>query len=291
MKRFGLAGAAVALVLLAAPGAALGAASIENGSFESGTYTEGPWNLFYAGSTSVTGWTIENGSIDATFAYWVASDGTVSIDLNGQDAGTISQALTTTVGGSYVVSFDLAGNPACGPTLKTLTVSATGAAPEPMTFDTAGSTFGDMNWSTRQYAFVASDTATVLTFASSTAGTPCGPALDNVRLAETLPPPTTTVPGALGDCKDDGWMALTDSKGNAFKNQGDCVSYVASGGRNDASTPTRNNANTAKADNPTPDSRRVRARDPYPREVAPMARRPHPERIAQAHEAGIRKAG
>ncbi|MGH7156683.1 MAG: hypothetical protein ACREGG_01005 [Candidatus Saccharimonadales bacterium] len=35
-------------------------------------------------------------------------------------------------------------------------------------------------------------------------------------------------------CKDGGWMNVTDSNGNHFKNQGDCVSYVATGGRNQA---------------------------------------------------------
>jgi hypothetical protein len=39
-------------------------------------------------------------------------------------------------------------------------------------------------------------------------------------------------------CKNGGWMNLSDNSGNAFKNQGDCVSYVATGGKNTASTKT-----------------------------------------------------
>jgi len=35
-------------------------------------------------------------------------------------------------------------------------------------------------------------------------------------------------------CKNGGWQSLTDANGTAFKNQGDCVSYVATGGRNSA---------------------------------------------------------
>ncbi len=35
-------------------------------------------------------------------------------------------------------------------------------------------------------------------------------------------------------CKKDGWMNVTDANGNHFKNQGDCVSYVATNGRNPA---------------------------------------------------------
>lgn len=32
-------------------------------------------------------------------------------------------------------------------------------------------------------------------------------------------------------CKKDGWMTQVDANGNGFKNQGQCVSYVASGGK------------------------------------------------------------
>ncbi len=33
-------------------------------------------------------------------------------------------------------------------------------------------------------------------------------------------------------CKSGGWKTMTDNSGNAFKNQGDCVSYFATKGRN-----------------------------------------------------------
>jgi len=35
-------------------------------------------------------------------------------------------------------------------------------------------------------------------------------------------------------CKNGGWMTLTDDSGRAFKNQGDCVSYFSTGGKNKA---------------------------------------------------------
>jgi hypothetical protein len=37
------------------------------------------------------------------------------------------------------------------------------------------------------------------------------------------------------ECKNDGWKVVVDSNLRAFKNQGDCVSFVATGGRNFAS--------------------------------------------------------
>ena len=35
-------------------------------------------------------------------------------------------------------------------------------------------------------------------------------------------------------CKKGGWESFTDDEGTPFKNQGDCVSYVATGGENKA---------------------------------------------------------
>jgi hypothetical protein len=45
----------------------------------------------------------------------------------------------------------------------------------------------------------------------------------------------TLAPIATDDCKNGGWQNLTDRNGRSFKNQGDCVSYVATGGKNQAS--------------------------------------------------------
>jgi hypothetical protein len=44
----------------------------------------------------------------------------------------------------------------------------------------------------------------------------------------------TSVPQTKNDCKKGGWQSLVDENGNFFKNQGDCVSYVATGGKNPA---------------------------------------------------------
>jgi choice-of-anchor C domain-containing protein len=242
MKRSVLGPVTLALAWIAAPTTAFAAASITNGSFELGTYsTPAPWNTFSAGSTNVTDWTIDSGTIDATFSsYWPASDGDVSIDLNGNGPGAISQAIATAVGREYDIMFDLSGNPACGPATKTLTIIATGGASEPMTFDiaAAGSSLSDMKWSAREYAFVATSSTTTVTFTSTTQGTSCGPALDNVRISESVPPPPPT-PTAAADCKDGQWATLADSGGHPFNNQGDCVSYVATDGRNVAATAER----------------------------------------------------
>lgn len=54
---------------------------------------------------------------------------------------------------------------------------------------------------------------------------------DDVQLtAEILANP----PGSKADCKKGGWKSLTDDAGASFVNQGDCVSYVSTGGKTQA---------------------------------------------------------
>jgi hypothetical protein len=49
-----------------------------------------------------------------------------------------------------------------------------------------------------------------------------------------MPPPGFSVPATAGQCKNGGWQHYTDASGTPFKNQGDCVSYVDTNGRNPA---------------------------------------------------------
>jgi hypothetical protein len=51
----------------------------------------------------------------------------------------------------------------------------------------------------------------------------------DVTVAPPPPPPTPT---SADQCKKGGWQGLTDTNGTLFKNQGDCVSFVATGGTN-----------------------------------------------------------
>ena len=80
-----------------------------------------------------------------------------------------------------------------------------------------------MKWSTKTYTFVATSTQTTLTFTSTTAAA-SAPRIDNVVITETLKT------GA--DCKKGGWQAMVDKYGTSFRNQGDCVSYYATGEKN-----------------------------------------------------------
>jgi hypothetical protein len=46
--------------------------------------------------------------------------------------------------------------------------------------------------------------------------------------------PNLPTPTSKDQCKSGGWRNYADANGTPFKNQGDCVSYVATGGKNKA---------------------------------------------------------
>jgi choice-of-anchor C domain-containing protein len=201
-----------------------------NGSFETGTYADGGggFQQLDAPNTNVDGWSVDSGSVDWVGTYWTAPDGAMSLDLSGADAGSISQTFDTTIGNTYTVAFLLSGNPAGPPSLKTLEVSATGGTTGLYSHDTTGSDLTSMVWSAETYTFLATSASTTITFQSTTSG-PYGPALDAVVVSETVP--------TKDECKDGGWQSMIDNAGNSFKNQGDCVSYFATKGKNLGAVP------------------------------------------------------
>ena len=48
-------------------------------------------------------------------------------------------------------------------------------------------------------------------------------------------PPPVDVPSTREQCMNNGWETLKDDLGHSFKNQGDCVSFVATKGKNQGS--------------------------------------------------------
>jgi hypothetical protein len=57
--------------------------------------------------------------------------------------------------------------------------------------------------------------------------------LDNISINDqVIAGPTSQQSQEL--CKKGGWQSMTDANGTHFKNQGDCVSYFATGGKNPA---------------------------------------------------------
>jgi choice-of-anchor C domain-containing protein len=164
---------------------------ISNGSFENGVYTgNGDFGTYGTGAPNITDWTI-TGSVDWILGYWQPSDGHMSIDLNGDALGALSQSVATTIGQTYQLTFDLAGNTDGGPTIKNINVSA-GSGSQNFTFDTTGHSRPLMGWETNTFYFTATSGTTTINFTSLDSGAPAvfGAALDNVRL-EAVPEPGT----------------------------------------------------------------------------------------------------
>lgn len=159
------------------------AITIVNGSFElPGTYS-GPFTTLSAGSTALTGWDIDSGSIDLINTLWQNSDGFYSIDMDGNAPATISQQLNgLVVGQTYSILFDMAANVGGPDDFKTMTVAA-GLDAQRYVFDGTGKSHANMGWETNQFDFVATATSEKLEFMSTSLSGAYGPALDNVRLA------------------------------------------------------------------------------------------------------------
>ena len=141
-----------------------------------------PGNTTLESSTDIDGWTvILTGNIDIAGSAWTASEGSLSIDLDGTFPGGIEQSFTKVPGRSYHVSFDLAGNTHCSPLVKEMRVEVdSGAQATDHSFDIDCFDAGIMGWKRIHFEFVASGTATTLTFRSLHPSGSCGAALDNV---------------------------------------------------------------------------------------------------------------
>jgi choice-of-anchor C domain-containing protein len=182
--------ASMAAAVLAA-GLCSGAARadiVTNGSFEFGTNNPafGGFATIPGSSSSITGWTVV-GSVDWINGYWQASDGTHSVDMNGLALGGVQQSITTVIGQTYRLTFDLSANPDHldnHPDSRQLQAAA-GAISGIFNynFDAPPNSHSNMNWASYFLDFTATSTTTVLSF-NSTSGQNCcyGPALDNVAV-------------------------------------------------------------------------------------------------------------
>jgi choice-of-anchor C domain-containing protein len=209
---------------------ALGAA-FENGSFENGNYDPSATSTIgyqiigagYSDPGTITRWNVTAGNIDwISTDYWQAAHGSKSLDLVGRAPGTISQELDTIAGKTYFVTFKLAGNPNSASVKKVL-VTAPGFSQE-YEFNTSGKTRAAMGWVSKDFTFEAAGASSTLSFKATQYTGNDGAALDDVTVTQIV------VSGE--DCKKDGWKTATDKLGNSFRNQGDCVSYYATGEKN-----------------------------------------------------------
>ena len=191
-KRLILASVGAAAILAFASMA--NASGISNGGFELGSPNAALFQTIGAGnSTTITDWTVGGSSIDWIHGYWEGSSGSLldkSVDLSGNQHGSISQVISDLVSGQwYKLSFDTALNPdeIPGPAISQSLSWSLGAQNGVAT----GTTHPNTAWTSFDFLFqwAGASTATLL-FATTVSPNNCcyGPALDNVAL-EAVPLP------------------------------------------------------------------------------------------------------
>ena len=182
-------------VLLALVGAPLFATPvILNPSFEDGAYPGG-FTTVGGGDPGLLNWDVLGHSIDYIGSYWQASDGSRSVDLNGNGQGGVSQLVSGfTVGGQYKLSFDLSGNPDDLPIVKNVRLSITGQTDQLYSFDTTSHDKTNMGWEPHSFTFYATATDLAITFMSEDPAF-WGAALDNISIQETPEPATYALMG------------------------------------------------------------------------------------------------
>jgi choice-of-anchor C domain-containing protein len=181
-----LARQALAAVALLAPGAAR--AQVQDASFETGAATANSFTTYGTGQTFGS-WTVSLGSVDLINGYWMAKDGTKSLDLSGSSRGGVYQDVATTPGTAYALSFWMAGN---GADAKSLQVFFGGNLVGTFGWTGDGSYgYQNMEWQQRTASgLIATGATTRLEFVSLVEGA-SGPALDLVSLT---PLATTATP-------------------------------------------------------------------------------------------------
>ncbi|WP_432377787.1 choice-of-anchor C family protein [Duganella sp. P38] len=200
--------ASAAALLLAMPMAH--ANLIQNGGFETTSYSGSHFTDVNQGSTLIAPWNV-SGSVDLIKSYWTAAEGQYSIDLNGNGEGRISQSFSTVAGQAYTVSFWLAGNPDIGGQTKWLEAGIVGDGSHAYEFSTVHRATYAMGWSEQRFSFVASGINSTLFFQGDARNGVGGAALDNIVVTTAVPEPSIYVMLLVGA----GLMGLAARRGES----------------------------------------------------------------------------
>jgi choice-of-anchor C domain-containing protein len=180
---------------LVAPGTALAQTNlVRNGDFEMPEV--GTNYVRYASGATFGFWSVGVGNVDQIGTTWEAADGNQSVELFGNQAGSIYQDLATVPGASYRLRFAMSANSLDQTTafLARMSVRWGGSRVAERSFSTAGRTPRSMGWSYRTYTVRATARRTRLELAGLQSQGPAderGAAVDDVTVtgASGEPPP------------------------------------------------------------------------------------------------------
>jgi len=172
------------------------------GSFEIPGFSGPTFATYSAGSTAITGWTVNTVNIDwVKGSVWNASNGNYSLDMNGTPGGPggIQTVIPTTIGSTYRVSFDIAGYLTAGSNTNPKVMKTVAGGITTIHYLTATQSYSQpfslplaVTWSTRTFDFVATSSSSTVSFVSLVALDGSAMLLDNVSI-ETVPEPGAAI--------------------------------------------------------------------------------------------------
>jgi hypothetical protein len=143
--------AAVAALAMTAPAHAL-TNILVNPGFEAGI---APDAVKAAGSTDITGWTIQRGGVFYAENSWAPFEGKRSVELAGTSGGTIYQDVTLVKGATYKFAYAYSADPAALTGFSVGTVSVNSLNKSLKYTRPAGFGPGNMQYFVDEYEFVA----------------------------------------------------------------------------------------------------------------------------------------
>lgn len=168
----------------------------------------GPWGgssfVTYSSGSSLGPWTVTGtgsgpdgvAGVDLIGNYWQApAAGEGSVDLDGNAPGGISQTISGLIAGeTYILDFELSGNPDGASATKTVDVSI-GNENEVFTYTlNTSSTESNMQYVSEQLQFTAGALNTLAFASQDGAGSPFGAVVGNVSIVGNLGAPLVPVP-------------------------------------------------------------------------------------------------
>jgi hypothetical protein len=188
------------------------------GGFPGSAWTFGTASNAYAGLENGNPWGGPAPTVgsQAAFVQYYTGAG-----VNGPGSGAISQSISGWDGVSmYALTLDAVTRPCCDP-VAAAPASVFEVQIDGVPVSAAQTVPNSTTWTTYSYSFSVPAGTHMLSIVALPGNTDDTTTfLDNIRL---------TRPYTASSCKDNGWQTIP---GFTFKNQGDCVSYYATGGKN-----------------------------------------------------------
>ena len=154
---------------------------IRNGSFEEDNLATNSQN-YKEGDKNIPGWRITEGSVKVIGHNSSAAEGEVSIGLNGNGPGAISQTFATDHGATYQVSFQATADLSPDPKIEQITVTVDN---QTKIFDVENTPHGkDRLWHRYEWLFDAGANITTIKFSSKMPGSR-GPCIDDISVRRT----------------------------------------------------------------------------------------------------------